>query len=255
MKTISKRIILLLLSLAVVISMSAVSFADSGTTIASKSSTGLADGTYTVTVKPDLSGSGGMFYIASEDKNTCKLTVQNGVMTATIRLNSSGYDKLYMGAAADAPNHESSWINYVEDADHYYTFQIPVSAFDKDLAVAAYGTKGKAWHDHTLTFSYTAASVTPAKTNLKSVKAAKKSAKLTWSEQSTNTAGYQIRYSLMSSMSKAKSVKVANKTTTSKTISKLKSGKKYYFQIRTYNKVGSKSYYSSWSSKKSVKVK
>ena len=104
MKTISKRIILLLLSLAVVISMSAVSFADSGTTIASKSSTGLADGTYTVTVKPDLSGSGRMFYIASEDKNTCKLTVQNGVMTATIRLNSSGYDKLYMS--------EAHWISY-----------------------------------------------------------------------------------------------------------------------------------------------
>lgn len=212
----------------------------------------LADGTYTIGVKPDVSGAGRMFYIAYDDKNTCKLTVKNGVMTATVRLNGTGYDKLYMGTAEAAIKAgESAWIPYVEDAEEYYTFQVPVAAFDQEVDVAAYGTKGKAWHDHTLSFSYN----TPAKTALKALKAGKKSVKVTWKKQTSNVSGYQLQYSTSSTFKGAAATRITKNTQVTKTISKLKSGKKYYFRVRTYKKVGTKYYYSSWSSQKSVKVK
>lgn len=63
--------------------------------------------------------------------------------------------------------------------------------------------------------------------------------------------GYQIRYSTKSSM---KSSKTVTTTSLKKTISKLKKGTRYYFQIRAYKKdsTGAK-VYGSWSSKKQCK--
>lgn len=66
--------------------------------------------------------------------------------------------------------------------------------------------------------------------------------------------GYQIRYSLKSSMAGAK-MKTAAKTSKSKKISKLKSKKKYYVQVRTYKKSNGVTYYSKWSGKKTVKTR
>ena len=69
---------------------------------------------------------------------------------------------------------------------------------------------------------------------------------------------YQIQYSTSSSMKGAKTLSVSP-SSTSKKISKLKKGKKYYFRIRAVKKStsGSKSYnyYTNWSSKKSITVK
>ena len=99
----------------------------------------------------------------------------------------------------------------------------------------------------------------PAKTSLKKLKPAKKAITVTWKLPSKanlkKTTGYEIRYSLKSSMASSKTVTVANNKTTSKAIKKLKAKKKYYVQIRTYKKSGSKKYYSTWSGKKSVKTK
>lgn len=65
--------------------------------------------------------------------------------------------------------------------------------------------------------------------------------------------GYLVRYSLRLNMSSANSVAV---TGTQKTMQKLKSGKKYYVQVRAYKIDSSKSkVYGSWSTVKSVKVK
>lgn len=255
MKKSLNRILMLVLMVAVVMSMSAVSFAATGTASAKSSSARLADGTYTVNVRADADGSGRMFYIASVDKNKCRLTVKNGKMTAMVRLDGTGYDKLFMGKAADAATNEAAWIDYKEDSQGYYNFNVPVTSFGKAASVAAYGVKGKAWHDHTLTFSFTASQVTPGKTTLKTVKGVKRGAKLSWKSQKSPAAGYQIRYSLYGSMAKSKIIKVSGSKTTSKTISKLKSKKKYYFQIRTYNSYGSKTYCSGWSAKKSVRVR
>ena len=64
--------------------------------------------------------------------------------------------------------------------------------------------------------------------------------------------GYQIQYSTNKKFtSGSKTVTVNKNSTVSKTVKKLKKGKKYYVRIRTYNG----KYYSAWSTPKSVKVK
>lgn len=94
-------------------------------------------------------------------------------------------------------------------------------------------------------------------TSIKSLKKAKKAFTVKVKKQSkTYVSGYQVRYSLNSDMSKAKIKTIGTKyNKVSKKISKLKSKKKYYVQVRSYKKIGSKKYYSSWSTKKSVMTK
>ncbi len=67
--------------------------------------------------------------------------------------------------------------------------------------------------------------------------------------------GYQIRYSTKKSMSGAKKVTVKGYNRTSRAIKKLLSNKYYYVQVRTYAKLGGKTYYSSWSTRKRVKTR
>ena len=52
-----------------------------------------------------------------------------------------------------------------------------------------------------------------------------------------------------------KSVIVAKQNASKKTVKKLKAKKKYYVRVRTYKKVGSTNYYSSWSKAKYVTTK
>lgn len=99
----------------------------------------------------------------------------------------------------------------------------------------------------------------PTTVTLSSLKSAKvKTVTVKWNKQTTVT-GYQIQYSTSSNFSNAKTVKVTKNSTTSKTLTGLKSGKKYYVKIRTYKtlKVNgkSKTVYSLWSKATSVKVK
>jgi minor extracellular protease Epr len=77
--------------------------------------------------------------------------------------------------------------------------------------------------------------------------------KVSWKKVS-GASGYQIRYSTKKSMKGAKK-KNASKKYSSKTIGKLKSKKKYYFQVRAYKKSGNQTAYGSWSSMKNKKVK
>ena len=55
-------------------------------------------------------------------------------------------------------------------------------------------------------------------------------------------------------MKKAKTVKITDNDTTSTTISKLKGGKKYFVQVRTYKTVSGTTYYSDWSKKAKIKT-
>ena len=76
-----------------------------------------------------------------------------------------------------------------------------------------------------------------------------------WSKNKKAT-GYQIQYSTSSTFAKGnKTVTVKGASKVSKTISKLKSKKKYYVRIRTYKTVNGKKYYSAWSAKKKVTTK
>ena len=76
-----------------------------------------------------------------------------------------------------------------------------------------------------------------------------------WKKKSSIT-GYQIQYSTNSKFKKkdSKTIKVKQVKTNSKRIKGLKVAKKYYVRVRTYKLVKKKSYYSSWSKKKSVTI-
>ncbi|MDD6729178.1 MAG: fibronectin type III domain-containing protein [Eubacteriales bacterium] len=98
--------------------------------------------------------------------------------------------------------------------------------------------------------------ILPKKPTLSSVKSPKKKQlKISWKKDST-ISDYQLQYSTSKKFykSKTKTITVSKKST-SKTISKLKSGKKYYVRIRSYKTISGKKTYGSWSSVKYVKVK
>lgn len=87
----------------------------------------------------------------------------------------------------------------------------------------------------------------------KASKAGKGKLSVSWKKNS-KASGYQIRYSLKSSFSGAKTVTVKSGKTTTKKLTGLKRGKRYYITVRAYKTVKGKKYYSCWSGKISVKV-
>ena len=131
---------------------SAVSEAASESAAAS-SARALEDGTYAAEFDTDSS----MFHVneASDGKGT--LTVKDGQMTLHISLQSKKIVNLYVGMAADAPDHEADWLQPTTDTVTYsdgtseevYGFDVPVEALDTDFQLAILGTKGK-WYDHTV---------------------------------------------------------------------------------------------------------
>ena len=98
--------------------------------------------------------------------------------------------------------------------------------------------------------------INPKGTSLKSVSKKSKGFTAKIKKQATQTSGYQIQYATNSKFSKnKKTVTVKGNKNTSKTVSGLKGGKKYYVRVRTYKTVNGKKYYSSWSKAKTVTTK
>lgn len=101
--------------------------------------------------------------------------------------------------------------------------------------------------------------IIPKSITLTKLSSSKKKVTVKWKKQVSQTNGYQLQYSLNSNFKSAKLLNVTNNKVTSKSISNLKSKKKYYVRIRTYKnvKVNGKStkLYSTWSKSLNVKVK
>ena len=135
------------------VASSASSEAVASESAAASSARTLEDGTYTAEFDTDSS----MFHVneASDGKGT--LTVEDGQMTLHISLQSKKIVNLYVGMAADAPDHEADWLQPTTDTVTYsdgtseevYGFDVPVEALDTDFQLAILGTKGK-WYDHTV---------------------------------------------------------------------------------------------------------
>lgn len=131
---------------------SAVSEAASESAAAS-SARALEDGTYTAEFDTDSS----MFHVNEARDGKGTLTVEDGQMTLHISLQSKKIVNLYVGMAADAPDHEVDWLQPTTDTVTYsdgtseevYGFDVPVEALDTDFQLAILGTKGK-WYDHTV---------------------------------------------------------------------------------------------------------
>ena len=101
-----------------------------------------------------------MFHASEAVNGKGTLTVENGKMTFHVSLQSQKIVNLYLGTAADAPDHEADWLQPTTDtvtysdgtSDEVYGFDIPVEAVDTDFALAILGTKGT-WYDHTVSIS------------------------------------------------------------------------------------------------------
>ena len=120
---------------------------------AASSARALEDGTYTAEFDTDSS----MFHVNEARDGKGTLTVEDGQMTLHISLQSKKIVNLYVGMAADAPDHEADWLQPTTDTVTYsdgtseevYGFDVPVEALDTDFQLAILGTKGK-WYDHTV---------------------------------------------------------------------------------------------------------
>ena len=97
--------------------------------------------------------------------------------------------------------------------------------------------------------------INPKPTKLTSLKKGSKRFTAKWKKVSAQASGYQIRYSMKSSMAGSKVLTVKSYKTTSKKITRLKKKKKYYVQVRTYKTVSKVKYYSGWSGKKTIVTK
>ena len=99
--------------------------------------------------------------------------------------------------------------------------------------------------------------ILPAKTKIEKLTSKKRKVVLKWDIVKAQASGYQVEYSRDKSFKKgsAKRVKVSGRKSSSLNINNLSSGRKYYFRVRTYKKVGKKTYYSPWSAAESVKVR
>ena len=92
----------------------------------------------------------------------------------------------------------------------------------------------------------------PLGTSIKSVKSLRKSLRITWSSQKSETSGYKIQVSTDKHFKKSvKTVKISKNKSTYTTIKGLKAYKKYYIRICTYKG----SYVSSWSKVKTAKTR
>ena len=125
----------------------------------------LPDGVYTAKFNTDSS----MFHANEAVDGMGTLTVENGTMTFHVSLQSQKIVNLYPGMAADAPAHESDWLQPTVDtvtysdgtSDEVYGFDIPVAAVDTDFQLAILGTKGT-WYDHTVSISDAKPAAEPA---------------------------------------------------------------------------------------------
>lgn len=103
--------------------------------------------------------------------------------------------------------------------------------------------------------------INPKGTSLKKVTAKKKALTVKWAKQSAKMpsariGGYQVQVALDSKFTKGKkTVTVKGYSKTSKKVTKLKKKTRYYVHVRTYMKVGGKTYYSAWSKAKVKKTK
>ncbi len=119
------------------------------------------------------------------------------------------------------------------------------------ITISAGATTGYNKASKTISVTVNPSKVSISKlTNVKSKKMTVK-----WKKNSS-VSGYQIQYSTDKNFkSGVKTVTIKKNKTTSTTIKSLSKNKKYYVRIRTYKSVSGKTYYSSWSSAKNVKIK
>ena len=103
----------------------------------------LNEGSYEVAV--DSSSS--MFKIVG-----CALTVQDGRLTAELRMKSDAYEYLYPGTAEEAAAAAREALIPLREEGDGYCFTFPVTALDAGVNCAAFSRRKQAWYPRTLLF-------------------------------------------------------------------------------------------------------
>ncbi|MEY8459660.1 leucine-rich repeat protein [Eggerthellaceae bacterium 24-137] len=126
-------------------------------------------------------------------------------------------------------------------------YSVRYSNVDK-LGTATVTIIGKAPYQFSITKTF---KVKPKAPSVKKLLPSKKDFTVKWTRLSASQAdGYQVRYATKRSMKGAKKLTVRNPGKTSAKISRPKSGKVYYVQVRSYKKSDGKTFYSNWSTVK-----
>ncbi len=136
-----------------------------------------------------------------------------------------------------------------------YTLDYPVNPKNVGIYTVTIRFRGNYEGTEKRTFQ-----ISPKKTAIVRLSAGKKSFAIKWKKQKNQVDGYEIAYSVSSKFQKKKTKTITvGKGASSKKISKLKAGKKYYVRLRAYKTVksrgGQKKLYAGWSKVKTVKVK
>jgi hypothetical protein len=120
-------------------------------------------------------------------------------------------------------------------------------------SVTAYPTIANIWAVayNTPTLRVTSSIKAPKATSIKSLKASSRSINVKWKKVTANNSGYIVQYSTSSKFKGGKTVTVKGSSKTSRKLTGLKSGKKYYVRVRTYRNVSGYKLTSKWSKAKS----
>lgn len=103
----------------------------------------MPEGTYSIDLKTDSD------MLKATD---CRLSIQDGAMSATITLSGDGYEALYMGTGAEALSADAGAISTAEVVDGAYTYTVPVPALNEVLDLAALSRDKQLWYDHSVMF-------------------------------------------------------------------------------------------------------
>ncbi len=221
----------------------------------------LVEGTdYTVTYANNINVGTGSVIVAGENMYMGATTLNFTITKGTPELS---YTKSYKKTYGDSSFDLDAWITNGADNPITYKSSSPKTVFvnEKYGDIILY-KPGKATISVILaetdnyfgkTFKITI-TVKPKKPSIY-LSSKKRQLIMKW-YRDANVTGYELQYSTDKSFKKSvKKVNIKKNKTIKKTVKGLKKGKKYYVRIRSYKTVSGKKIYSSWSSKKSIKIK
>ncbi|MBR4242195.1 MAG: hypothetical protein IKR97_08240 [Eubacterium sp.] len=154
-------------------------------------------------------------------------------------------------------NHYHVWED--EGAHEYLPYGISTVYYFKKTSAVKYEDLKKVYNTDIDSYTHSIKKTSlvivgkPKSAKLSKVSALRGGFKASWKKVSS-ISGYQIQYATNSKFTKGKKTIKVSKSSTSKSVGKLKRHKTYYARIRTYKTVGGKTKYSSWSGYKKVKT-
>lgn len=179
-------------------------------------------------------------------------TAQRGYSIDNGYIEQTKYDYSYTGSAIK-PQYAVHVAGHTLKVGTDYTLSYQKN---KAIGMATLVATGKGNYSGQLTCTFR---INPQNVKSVALKRGKKSVTVKWkkrSGQSKLLTGYEVRVSTDKAASKVKAYRVVKKPAASSvTIKNLKAKKTYYVTMRTYKKIGSRYYFSTWSKPRAVKTK